>query len=240
MPEWMRDPRSASGADGHSSGRCRRCGDGGRLVAVTALSSGLGVPGVFVGGLMIAGALACRTRLPTAALLVAVASCVLQLVAGQGAPLAWLGVRTARLFLRRAPRGTVRFGSAVVVLVVACAAGWSIRDLIAPGTALGQQKHGRRRRRVLSVVRRSAMLLWALGYIGFQRRAALIKEFTAQQVDAERRRAIERIGVEEERNEIARDIHDVVAHSLTVVVAQAEGARINWTTRPRRHAARWR
>ena len=31
--------------------------------------------------------------------------------------------------------------------------------------------------------------------------------------------------VEQERNRIARDMHDVVAHSLAVVIAQADGAR---------------
>ena len=31
--------------------------------------------------------------------------------------------------------------------------------------------------------------------------------------------------VEQERNRIARDLHDVVAHSLAVVIAQADGAR---------------
>jgi signal transduction histidine kinase len=39
------------------------------------------------------------------------------------------------------------------------------------------------------------------------------------------RRAEEETAVEAERNRIARDMHDVVAHSLAVVIAQADGAR---------------
>ena len=38
--------------------------------------------------------------------------------------------------------------------------------------------------------------------------------------------------VEQERNRIARDMHDVVAHSLAVVIAQADGARFAAPTRP--------
>ncbi|HWR84768.1 MAG TPA: histidine kinase [Rhodoglobus sp.] len=48
--------------------------------------------------------------------------------------------------------------------------------------------------------------------------------------DAERQRrakaeAEQEVIIEQERNRIARDMHDVVAHSLAVVVAQADGAR---------------
>ncbi|WP_316313707.1 sensor histidine kinase, partial [Clavibacter michiganensis] len=38
-------------------------------------------------------------------------------------------------------------------------------------------------------------------------------------------RALQDVVVEQERNRIARDMHDVVAHSLAVVIAQADGAR---------------
>lgn len=41
-----------------------------------------------------------------------------------------------------------------------------------------------------------------------------------QRIDAQRS-----VVVEQERNRIARDMHDVVAHSLAVVIAQADGAR---------------
>lgn len=48
----------------------------------------------------------------------------------------------------------------------------------------------------------------------------------------ERELAEYRFVVEQERNRIARDMHDVVAHSLAVVIAQADGARFAARTRP--------
>ncbi|WP_448004445.1 histidine kinase [Agromyces bauzanensis] len=51
---------------------------------------------------------------------------------------------------------------------------------------------------------------------------------------ANRERALAeyRYVVEQERNRIARDMHDVVAHSLAVVIAQADGSRFAARTRP--------
>ncbi|WP_394552092.1 sensor histidine kinase [Agromyces sp. MMS24-JH15] len=48
----------------------------------------------------------------------------------------------------------------------------------------------------------------------------------------ERELAEYRFVVEQERNRIARDMHDVVAHSLAVVIAQADGARFAARARP--------
>ena len=44
-------------------------------------------------------------------------------------------------------------------------------------------------------------------------------------IEREAARAERDVAVEQERNRIARDMHDVVAHSLAVVIAQADGAR---------------
>lgn len=62
------------------------------------------------------------------------------------------------------------------------------------------------------------LLAWTLGSLVRVRRAtraARLAEAAAQR----------EIVVEQERNRIARDVHDVVAHSLAVVIAQADGAR---------------
>lgn len=66
---------------------------------------------------------------------------------------------------------------------------------------------------------------WTLGQLirtaaaarraGYERFQARQRQFSAEQT----------VAVEQERNRIARDMHDVVAHSLAVVVAQADGAR---------------
>jgi len=67
-------------------------------------------------------------------------------------------------------------------------------------------------------------LLTALGapwLLGLLVRAVIrTRESTAAKVEAQ-----QDVIVEQERNRIARDMHDVVAHSLAVVVAQADGAR---------------
>lgn len=61
-------------------------------------------------------------------------------------------------------------------------------------------------------------LSWTLGLLARTWRTT--RETRRAQLDAEKN-----VVVEQERNRIARDMHDVVAHSLAVVIAQADGAR---------------
>lgn len=61
-------------------------------------------------------------------------------------------------------------------------------------------------------------LSWTLGLLA--RTVRRSRESRAAQIVAE-----QDVIVEQERNRIARDMHDVVAHSLAVVIAQADGAR---------------
>jgi len=62
------------------------------------------------------------------------------------------------------------------------------------------------------------LLAWTVG--------ALVRTAIRARENREaQRRAEEETAVEAERNRIARDMHDVVAHSLAVVIAQADGAR---------------
>ncbi|KRE30717.1 sensor histidine kinase [Agromyces sp. Soil535] len=60
------------------------------------------------------------------------------------------------------------------------------------------------------------------------------REVRRREDAANRERALVeyRYAVEQERNRIARDMHDVVAHSLAVVIAQADGARFAARARP--------
>jgi len=68
-------------------------------------------------------------------------------------------------------------------------------------------------------------LAWTLGLLLRTWRTA--RDSRRQEVRAlEEHRAAQRaVVVEQERSRIARDMHDVVAHSLAVVIAQADGAR---------------
>ena len=68
-------------------------------------------------------------------------------------------------------------------------------------------------------------LSWTLGLLTRSRQTARESKFTQYRALEEQRAAQRAVVVEQERNRIARDMHDVVAHSLAVVIAQADGAR---------------
>ena len=67
---------------------------------------------------------------------------------------------------------------------------------------------------------------WALGeFIGARRAYVAEVERRATLADSERR-ALARAAVAEERNRIARELHDVLAHTVSVIVVNAEGAKL--------------
>lgn len=68
-------------------------------------------------------------------------------------------------------------------------------------------------------------LAWVAGMlvlVNRSRRAAQTGEIRATVKLGE---AKQEVSLEQERNRVARDVHDIVAHSLAVVIAQADGAR---------------
>ena len=76
------------------------------------------------------------------------------------------------------------------------------------------------------------VLAWTAGLLARSVRDS--REVRRREDLANRERALVeyRYAVEQERNRIARDMHDVVAHSLAVVIAQADGARFVARSRP--------
>ncbi|WP_029947092.1 sensor histidine kinase [Leifsonia aquatica] len=75
-------------------------------------------------------------------------------------------------------------------------------------------------------------LSWVLGLLMRTWRAARFSRYAQTVAELDRNRAEEVVVVEQERTRIARDMHDVVAHSLAVVIAQADGARYARHTDP--------
>ncbi|WP_368498716.1 sensor histidine kinase [Herbiconiux sp. A18JL235] len=78
---------------------------------------------------------------------------------------------------------------------------------------------------LLSASAASLVLSWTLGLLARTWSAA--RESRRRETLAE-----QTVAIEQERNRIARDMHDVVAHSLAVVIAQADGARYARATDP--------
>jgi len=76
------------------------------------------------------------------------------------------------------------------------------------------------------------VLAWTIGLLVRTVRDAREQRRRAEFDRREREHAEYRYVVEQERSRIARDMHDVVAHSLAVVIAQADGARFAARTRP--------
>lgn len=68
-------------------------------------------------------------------------------------------------------------------------------------------------------------LAWTVGLLVRTWRKAIESRELEKLAIQEQRLAERTVVVEQERNRIARDMHDVVAHSLAVVIAQADGAR---------------
>ncbi|PPF57401.1 two-component sensor histidine kinase [Clavibacter michiganensis] len=66
---------------------------------------------------------------------------------------------------------------------------------------------------------------WTAGRLVVASRASHASRDAQAAAERDQARALHDVVVEQERNRIARDMHDVVAHSLAVVIAQADGAR---------------
>lgn len=69
------------------------------------------------------------------------------------------------------------------------------------------------------------VLSWTLGLLYRTLIESRAKGAAAQRARVEAEEAEREVAIEQERSRIARDMHDVVAHSLAVVIAQADGAR---------------
>lgn len=70
------------------------------------------------------------------------------------------------------------------------------------------------------------VLAWLLGAFNRSRRAHLAEVERRAELAESEREALARAAVAEERARVAREIHDVLAHSVSVMVLNAEGAKL--------------
>lgn len=84
----------------------------------------------------------------------------------------------------------------------------------------------------LAVVLAVLLLPWLGGVVARTRQTARMSREAQLLAERDAARADRAVAVEQERVRIARDMHDIVAHSLAVVIAQADGARYASKTDP--------
>ncbi len=171
------------------------------------------VPAFLVGTLMVAP-LAWRRRAPVPAAAVVVAAGLLELVAVSD----FLAANVAALLMvyalaAYAPRWAAQagLGAGLLGALLAAARYWGDLTSSVLPTALA--------------IGVSVVAAWALGNLRRARleQLAALQE-RAQLLELERDQEM-RLAATTERARIARELHDVVAHSLSVVIAQADGGR---------------
>ncbi|RBY96352.1 sensor histidine kinase [Blastococcus sp. TF02-8] len=177
---------------------------------------------IFVVGTLLTVPLAWRRRAPVPAASVVVAAGLLELVAAPDFLAANVAVlMTIYALAAYAPRWAAQTGLVIGLLGAVLAAvrffGYDVTSSVVP-TALA--------------IGVSVVAAWSLGNLRrarLQRLAAL--EERAQLLELERDQEM-RLAATAERARIAREMHDVVAHSLSVVIAQADGGRYAGKTDP--------
>ncbi|WP_226531937.1 sensor histidine kinase [Microbacterium paraoxydans] len=187
---------------------------------------GVAVVAVVFAAVLMFGGVAIGRLAPGLSLAAAWAGAILQMVAGFG-PLP-IDVAILLVLYATAAWGTRRvlwwgFGSVIVGGVIA-ALYMVVVNGVAFGTGSGWEK----------VTTGTLLLVVSLMALGFAWVCGLLWRVVLR---ARRTRAAqlqaESLAVEEqERVRIARDMHDVVAHSLAVVIAQADGARYAAAAKP--------
>ncbi|WP_439565708.1 sensor histidine kinase [Microcella sp.] len=122
--------------------------------------------------------------------------------------------------------GTALARSVALVVSVVVAAGITVAILFGGGTPVGLSLGSI----ILDTLTQMiwpvlALMPWVLGELVRSIRNRRQLSATVATVSTQRDAALTRADLEAERTRVARDVHDIVAHSLTVVIAQADGAR---------------
>lgn len=157
-------------------------------------------------------------------------------------------VVVAQLIVPAASFGTTDWPIALGLLVVTAGVSASIRDRwrlpsLAFAIVLGELVAvGRGPIGLDIIVVHTACILafsaaWLLGFFGRAWQQKLRSDALLAQTTDELHRAEVDLLVSAERDRIAQDVHDIMAHSLSVIIAQADGARFVAPARPEAVAA---
>ncbi|SIS16942.1 sensor histidine kinase [Williamsia sterculiae] len=174
-------------------------------------------------GLMVGLSVCLRRIAPSAMLVLSVASAGIQVVTGDIAPFSSFCYVIVFYTLGRHPRRVVRRTGLILALVGTVVAGIRLQQ-----SFLQTDPRGPTWQQIAIAFAVSAVVVvggWSAGFIRHQRRVVQQARVSETIAEVERLRAIDLMSEQAERTQLARDVHDVVAHSLAVVIAQAEGAR---------------
>ncbi|OZC32815.1 sensor histidine kinase [Gordonia polyisoprenivorans] len=165
-------------------------------------------------------ALALRRPAPSVMIVLALASATVQVATDQIAVVASLAYFPLFATVGGHPDRRVRFGSLSVAIAGCVIAGWEFPHVYASADIVAARLFGFAGAAVVVIGG------WAFGFIRYQRRMVQQASIAETIAELERKRLLDLYDEQSERTRLARDMHDVVAHSLAVVVAQAEGARM--------------
>jgi signal transduction histidine kinase len=200
-------------------------------VVVALPYAGGGEPLAAAASIVLASALMLRRMLPGAALALGTVGALAQLVT---LPQPMLGIVVVPMLVYAAARwGSAGVSQAGLVLGLGGAvlgpAVWA-REVFGTGSALIYLAMG---------VTGCAGVVLAAYLVGRRRRESLENRRERQLSELERSRLLlaeqeqrAAVAAVDERNRIARELHDIVAHSLSVIVVQAEGGKALASKRP--------
>ncbi|MGB6246731.1 sensor histidine kinase [Gordonia sp. (in: high G+C Gram-positive bacteria)] len=178
---------------------------------------------VQLASVLIGAALMCRRSAPTAMMALALLSAAIQVATYEIA--VGPSLLYAILFYTAGnhPDARVRRGSLSVAVIGSGVAAW-----VYPRTgAYGTVGDSAALAHIIIFIAVAVLLVgsWTFGLVRYQRKSVEQARIAEQIAELERKRVLDLYDEQAQRSSLARDMHDVVAHSLAVVVAQAEGAR---------------
>jgi signal transduction histidine kinase len=149
-------------------------------------------------------------------------------------PLVYLGYGIVALVVAATVRGRMR----VVAFAFAVGAGVSTAGLLAWWLGVGRGD-GTARALFFVLCAVAGAVAWLIGTLICVWARSLQKEVELEKATSRLRVAEVEAVVSGERERIAQDVHDIMAHSLSVILAQADGARLLAEERPSAVSPPW-